>query len=156
MSATGTNFSSKHRSRLDAIDKAAASPDSRPKAVRAYWWDMEKVRSNRGTPEYRAQRESAEGLYAGSRAEARGIGWKAVIRSICLYCVGGDPDSPEKQGGPDMAPRNQVKNCQCNDCPIHPLREWEVSPTLRRARKEDEIRPGIASSSDAGPILNAS
>lgn len=157
MSAIGTNSSTKNRTRLDAIDLAAATPDSRPKAVRAYWWDMEKVRLNRGTPEYREQRQQAEELYHGSRAEAKGIGWKAVVRSICLNCVGADADSPEKdQAGPDLAPRSQIKTCQCSDCPIHPVREWEVSPTLRRVRKAGQNRSETDSSSGAGPSLNAS
>lgn len=136
MSAPGTNYDAKRRRRLDAHDLAEADPESRPKAVRAFWWDMEKVRANRHTPEYREQRNSAEGLYAGSRGRAREIGWKAVIRAICLGCVGGDPDNPKKQySAAEPAPRNQIKNCECTDCPLHRLREWEVSETLRRIRK---------------------
>jgi len=134
MSAPATNY--KTKTNKTPFERLAERPTSRPLAVRCYWWDMEKVLLNRGTPEARLQREAADRSLRQSRHEAVRIGWKGVIRGICLACVGGDEVAPTKvNAGTDEGPRNAIKNCGCSDCPLHPIREWKVSETLRAARK---------------------
>lgn len=127
----------KAKTKMTPFDRLKITPLSRPLAARCYWWDVEKVLANRGTPEGRIQRETADAKFSESRQEAKRIGWKGAIRAICLRCVGGDPEDPTKPNvnDPDLSPRNQIRECACSDCPLHPVREWRVSEKLRQTRK---------------------
>lgn len=106
--------------RLNPIEKAKLAPKSLTKALRAYWWDMEGVIANQGTPEAVPQRQAAEARYRESRDLSRQIGLPAVIKGICWVCVSGDDDP----GGGE-----RVKNCRCASCPLHPVRPKKVGQT---------------------------
>lgn len=99
------------------IQKAADDPKSKVKALRAYFWDMEKVLANQGTPEAGEQRRIADQRFRDARARSRkpGVGLPAVVKQLCVSCVGGHAD---------RNPAILVGHCGCRDCPLHPVRPW--------------------------------
>lgn len=42
----------------------------------------------------------------------------APVKERCFECVGGDAD-------PTPSPKVRVRDCECTDCPLHPVRPWQ-------------------------------
>jgi len=103
--------------KLNPIEKAKRAPKSLTKALRAYYWDLEKVLANRGSPDGGEQRRIAEERYKVARSKSREVGLPAVIKDICRDCVGGYDDP---------GPQDRVRNCPCTSCPLHPVRGWRT------------------------------
>lgn len=122
---------------LNPIERARRNPRSKVKALRAYFWDLELVLLNRGTPEGGEQRRIADARYRDARAESRRTSLPGVIKALCLACVSGKDDP---------APKLQVRNCRCAGCPLHPVRPYRraAKPGRRLAGGEEPAQEGVA------------
>ncbi len=112
--------------RLNPIEKATRDPKSRPKALRAYFHDLNLVEQNRGlegvsgnelASAARAQLKACLAQHGNSRVRA--------IKALCENCVGGTAD-------PGM--RDAVRGCGITECPLHAVRPHQAPK--RRARPE--------------------
>lgn len=110
--------------RLDPIEQAKRSPQSKRKALRAYYWDWTGCAINRPVPkemreEYKSLCEEAKGNY------------RPTIDKICFECVG---------AGADPNPPRLIRDCECTDCPLHPVRPHQK--LKGRGKHAREASPG--------------
>lgn len=104
---------------LSNIEKAQAALKANPakrfkraKAVAAYW----REHFGLNEPTQGADRKELIAEYREHMRGIRGTPLKAHVEQTCWECVGGD-DDPN--------PRKRVRDCQCTDCPLHPVRGWQ-------------------------------
>lgn len=105
--------------RLNPVEKARRDPKSRPKALRAYYWDLNLVEQNKGLDgvsardlagDARAQRAAILAEHGNSHVRA--------IKGICQNCVGGNADA---------GMRISIRDCQVGECPLHPVRPYQAA-----------------------------
>lgn len=99
--------------RLDPIEKAKRNPKSKALALRAYYYEMEGCRINKGCADapLREMRAAAESSYEAAKGKLA-----PTIRKICWECVGGYNDP---------GPKPRIRDCEVEWCPLRPVRPYQ-------------------------------
>lgn len=114
------------RAKLLELRRLGAAPPAaqvrRAPALKRYFRDMEGVLDPHGDP----RRSSADqsmiecrryALEAYRRALALHGTLKRAVEAACYDCVG---------GGADPGPKLAVRDCPCQNCPLHAVRPWKA------------------------------
>jgi len=134
--------------RRNPLAQARARPQSRARALRAYYWEMAGCGLNQGcadAPLREMRREADDNfrrrviLTAPSNHPLHisgepGRGHAAVVKATCAWCAG---EHRPGHSEPANAPR-LVRGCAITDCPLWRVRPWQNAQGRgRHARKPD-------------------